>query len=70
MISHQMMQKAQGTMEPDSLIFIDAAHDATLQALLSGLGFEDPFPIETSAFMVFELHESPDSGLSVQVSIS
>lgn len=66
MVNQQLVKKASGKMKPDRLLFIEAAHDTTLQALLSALGYEDPFPIETSAFMVFELHESTE-GHTVQV---
>nr|XP_014285495.1 lysosomal acid phosphatase-like [Halyomorpha halys] len=66
MVNQQLVKKASGKMKPDRLLFIEAAHDTTLQALLSSLGYEDPFPIETSAFMVFELHESTE-GHTVQV---
>jgi hypothetical protein len=47
-------------------MFIEAAHDVTLQAILSGLGFNSPFIIDTSASMAFELHEN-SFGHSVQV---
>ncbi|KAF6205922.1 hypothetical protein GE061_020098 [Apolygus lucorum] len=58
MILDQLNTKASGKMQPDRKLYINAAHDITLRALLDGMGLHRTFPIDTSAFMVYELHEN------------
>ncbi|BES92966.1 Acid_phosphat_A [Nesidiocoris tenuis] len=58
MIVNQLNAKSRGELKPDRRLFIEAAHDATLRAILSGLDINDTFPIDTSAFIIFELHEN------------
>ncbi|KAK9498562.1 hypothetical protein O3M35_003166 [Rhynocoris fuscipes] len=59
-INSQLSKKAERKMIPNRLMYIEAAHDSTLLVLFKSFGFNSPFVIETSAFMVFELHEYND----------
>ncbi|XP_014251992.2 lysosomal acid phosphatase-like [Cimex lectularius] len=57
-VNSQLQRKVNGTMVPDRRMYLLAAHDVTLIAILGGLGFKDPFLVDTSAYIVFELHEN------------
>ncbi|KAL1131447.1 hypothetical protein AAG570_011064 [Ranatra chinensis] len=67
-VSNMLNSKAAGSMKPAGrLVYLEAAHDFTLQALLAALGITNKMLINTSASMAFELHKPRLAEYHVQV---
>ncbi|KAL1131448.1 hypothetical protein AAG570_011065 [Ranatra chinensis] len=68
-ITKMLNSKADGSMKPaERLVYLEAAHDITIQALLAALGVTTKLVIKTSASMAFELHKPPFAEHQIQAS--